>query len=41
MLGDVEEKAGDLDAARAEWKAAYDIDPHNFKAASRMLRSAK
>ncbi len=39
LLGDVEDKAGDLDAARIEWKTAYDIDPHDFKAASRMLRA--
>ncbi len=41
LLGDVEEKVGDLAAARAEWRAAYDIDPHSFKAASRMLRIPK
>jgi DNA-binding response OmpR family regulator/tetratricopeptide (TPR) repeat protein len=41
MLGDVHEKRGDLDAARAEWKVAYEIDPHDFKAASRMLRARK
>jgi DNA-binding response OmpR family regulator/tetratricopeptide (TPR) repeat protein len=41
MLGDVEEKAGDSNAARTEWKTAYDIDPLNYRAASRMLRVAK
>jgi tetratricopeptide (TPR) repeat protein len=41
MLGDVLEKTGDLSAARTEWKTAYDIDPHNFRAASRMMRVAK
>jgi DNA-binding response OmpR family regulator/tetratricopeptide (TPR) repeat protein len=41
MLGDVLEKTGDLNAARTEWKTAYDIDPHNFRAASRMMRVAK
>jgi DNA-binding response OmpR family regulator/cytochrome c-type biogenesis protein CcmH/NrfG len=41
MLGDVAEKSSDLATARAEWKTAYDIDPHNFKAASRMLRASK
>jgi tetratricopeptide (TPR) repeat protein/DNA-binding response OmpR family regulator len=41
MLGDVLEKTGDAQSARSEWKAAYDIDPHNFKAASRMLRASK
>jgi DNA-binding NarL/FixJ family response regulator/Flp pilus assembly protein TadD len=41
LLGDVEERNGDTAGARAEWKAAYDIDPRNFKAASRMLRVGK
>jgi len=38
MLGDVQEKLGDLPAAHAEWRSAYDIDPSNFRAASRVLR---
>lgn len=41
LLGDVAEKSSDLATARAEWKAAYDIDPGNFRAASRMLRASK
>jgi DNA-binding NarL/FixJ family response regulator/Flp pilus assembly protein TadD len=41
LLGDVEDKAGNVEGARAEWKNAYDIDPGNFKAASRMLRASK
>jgi Flp pilus assembly protein TadD len=41
MLGDVHEKVGDLASARAEWKTAYDIDPQNFRAASRMLKVEK
>jgi DNA-binding response OmpR family regulator/Tfp pilus assembly protein PilF len=41
MLGDVFERSGDSEAARAEWKAAYEIEPHNFRAASRMLRASK
>ncbi|HEX3595892.1 MAG TPA: tetratricopeptide repeat protein [Polyangiaceae bacterium] len=41
LLGDVEEKMGDVDAAKAEWKTAYDLDPHSYRAASRMLRAAK
>ncbi len=41
LLGDVEEKTGDLDGAKAEWKTAYDLDPHSFRAASRMLRASK
>jgi DNA-binding NarL/FixJ family response regulator/cytochrome c-type biogenesis protein CcmH/NrfG len=41
LLGDVEDKAGNVEAARAAWKNAYDIDPGNFKAASRMLRASK
>jgi len=39
LLGDVQEKVGDLNAARTEYRSAYDLDPHNFRAASRMLRS--
>jgi Flp pilus assembly protein TadD len=38
LLGDVLEKTGDADGARAEWKMAYEIDPHSRHAASRMLR---
>lgn len=38
MLGDVHEKAGDADSARAAWKQGYEIDPHNYHAASRMMR---
>jgi Flp pilus assembly protein TadD len=38
LLGDVLEKSGDTDGARAEWKVAYEIDPHSRHAASRMLR---
>jgi tetratricopeptide (TPR) repeat protein len=41
MLGDVLERSGDGEAARAEWKVAYEMDPHNFRAASRMLRASK
>ncbi|HVU04256.1 MAG TPA: tetratricopeptide repeat protein [Polyangiaceae bacterium] len=41
LLGDVAEKNGDLVTARTEWKSAYDIDPGNYKAASRMLRASK
>ncbi|HEX7669665.1 MAG TPA: tetratricopeptide repeat protein, partial [Polyangiaceae bacterium] len=41
LLGDVEDKAGNVEAARAAWKNAYDIDPGNFKAASRMLRASR
>lgn len=41
MLGDVQEKAGESDAARETWKRAYEIDPNNYHAASRMLRAAK
>lgn len=41
MLGDVFERSGDGEAARAEWKMAYDLDPHSFRAASRMLRASK
>lgn len=41
MLGDVLERSGDGEAARAEWKMAYEMDPHNFRAASRMLRASK
>lgn len=41
MLGDVLERSGDGSGARSEWKAAYEIEPHNFRAASRMLRAAK
>jgi hypothetical protein len=37
MLGDVHE-GGDLNAARTEWKTACDIDPHSYRAASRMPR---
>lgn len=41
MLGDVQEKAGEADAARESWKRAYEIDPNNYHAASRMLRAGK
>jgi tetratricopeptide (TPR) repeat protein len=41
LLGDVEEKNGNLDAARQEWKTAYDLDPHSYRAASRMVRASK
>jgi DNA-binding response OmpR family regulator/tetratricopeptide (TPR) repeat protein len=41
MLGDVLERSGNGEAARAEWKMAYEMDPHNFRAASRMLRASK
>lgn len=41
MLGDVLERSGEGEAARAEWKVAYEMDPHNFRAASRMLRASK
>jgi superkiller protein 3 len=40
LLGDVLEKTGDLAGAKAEWKAAYDLDPSNFHAASRMIRAS-
>jgi DNA-binding response OmpR family regulator/Flp pilus assembly protein TadD len=38
LLGDVLEKSGDADGARAEWKTAYEIDPQSRHAASRMMR---
>jgi len=41
MLGDVLEKVGDRDAARAAWKTAFEIDPQNFRAASRMVRAGR
>jgi Flp pilus assembly protein TadD len=41
LLGDVEEKAGDTTAAKAEWTTAYELDPNNFKAASRMVRAGR
>jgi Flp pilus assembly protein TadD len=41
MLGDVLERSGESALAKAEWKAAYDIEPQNFRAASRMLKAAK
>lgn len=41
MLGDVEDKAGNREAARAAWKQAYEIDPNNYHAASRMMRAAR
>jgi tetratricopeptide (TPR) repeat protein/DNA-binding response OmpR family regulator len=41
MLGDVLERSGEREAAKAEWKMAYEMDPQNFRAASRMLRASK
>ena len=40
LLGDVLKKSDDLEGAKAEWKTAYDIDPHSRRAASRVLRGA-
>lgn len=41
LLGDVLEKSGDVNAAKSEWKTAYEIDPHSYHAASRVLRGAQ
>jgi DNA-binding response OmpR family regulator/tetratricopeptide (TPR) repeat protein len=41
LLGDVEDKMGHADAAGEQWKTAYELDPHSYRAASRMLRIAK
>jgi cytochrome c-type biogenesis protein CcmH/NrfG len=38
LFGDVLHKNGDDAAATAEWKTATELDPHNFKAAGRILK---